>query len=350
MVFSLSARQAWTRAGAIRAYAAGRLPPVSQALWARMTAANPDATARRDGSGAALRAVLDGRHRQPPLRLAMVYPFAPHNYELRYWLAAAGIDPERDLRIVVAAPPTMVDLLRAGSIDGFCVGEPWATCAVQLGCGKVVVSKYDIWNNSPEKVLAVTADWHAHNPHPHAALIRALIEAGRWLDQPENRLEAAHVIAGESFVDSPVQVLRCSLLGHFDDAGRDEESGRDFHAFFRYAANFPWRSHALWMLGQMWRWGHIERPCDLPAIAERVYLPDFYRAAAAPLDIAVPRRDAKPEGIHDSTWTLDDATHPLPMGPDLFIDRREFHPERWRQYLREQEIGSPRVPLAALSD
>jgi len=323
----------------------GNAITLSPELFRQMTELDPAGMAERPRSARPLRRAIEARRHggDRRLTLAAVFPFSAHMYELRYWLAAAGIDPDRDLRIIVAAPPTMVGLLRAGNIDGFCVGEPWSSYASQLGCGKVVVAKYDIWNNSPEKVLAVTRDWHDQHPRTHAALIRALVEAARWLDDPEHRLEAAHVISGESFIDAPVDAVRPSLLGEFDDVERDDNT--DFHVFHRYAATFPWQSHALWLLGQMWRWGQIDRACDLPAIAERVYLPGFYRDAAAPLDIATPAVNSKVEGQHGSPWTLTDATAPMRMGPDGFIDGRVFDPAHWREYLSAFDIAHPLIAI-----
>jgi nitrate/nitrite transport system substrate-binding protein len=322
---------------------------VSPELFRMAGDLDPDGMRARPRSALPLRRVIEKRRRDgmPRLTLAVVFPFSTHSYELRYWLAAAGIDPDRDVRIIVASPPTMVGLLRSGSIDGFCVGEPWSSYAAQLGWGEVVVSKYEIWNNSPEKVLAVTREWHERHPHTHRALVQALIEACQWLDEPTNRLEAVHVIASESFVDAPVEAVSRSMLGRFPLDGA-QEAVADFHVFYRYAATFPWRSHALWLLGQMWRWGQVDRACDLRAIAQRVYLTDFYREAAASLDIRIPRGDVKSEGTHRHRWLLEEASGPLVMGPDAFIDGRVFHPERIRDYLAEPSIKSPRTPLEAL--
>ncbi len=328
----------------------GNAITVAPELFRELVELDPQGMYQRPRTARPLRRVIEERRRNGARRLtlAVVFPYSAHMYELRYWLAAAGIDPDRDVRIIVAAPPTMVGLLRAGSIDGFCVGEPWSTYASQLGWGKVVIGKYDIWNNSPEKVFAVTRAWHEAHPRTHAALVRALVEAALWLDDPEHRIEAAHVIAGESFVDAPIEAVRCSLLGEFADAERHDEGNADFHVFYRYAATFPWQSHALWLLGQMWRWGHIERRCDLPAVAKRVYLPEFYREATAPLDITVPDVDMKVEGSHGAPWTLIDANRALPMGPDAFIDGRVFDPMRWREYLAEEQVLHSRVPLDEL--
>src|SRR5512135_2909306 len=132
----------------------GNAITVSTALWERMVAADPESTRMRPVTAAALRCVIDADRRRgaPPLRFAMVYPFATHNYELRYWLAAGGVDPDVDVHMSVVPPPRMVEALESGRIDGFCVGEPWNSLAVERGLGRVVATKYEIWNNSPEKV------------------------------------------------------------------------------------------------------------------------------------------------------------------------------------------------------
>lgn len=329
----------------------GNAITVSPRLFRQMREIDAENMSRMPRTARPLRRVIDERRRAGlrPLVLAVVFPFSMHAYELRYWLAAAGIDPEHDLRIIVAPPPTMVGLLGAGDIDGFCVGEPWSSHAVALGIGRVVVTKHEIWNNSPEKVLAVTADWDERHPRTHRALVRSLVDAARWLDHAENRMEAVHIVAGESFVDAPVAAVQRSLVGPFAYGDGEAETFGDFHVFHRYAATFPWRSHALWILSQMWRWGQIERPCDLRAVAAEVYRPDIYREATAPLELVTPRLDFKSEGTHTSGWLLEEATHPLPMGADAFIDGQVFHPERCREYLAAQSITSPHVTLDDLS-
>jgi nitrate/nitrite transport system substrate-binding protein len=328
----------------------GNAVTVAPQLFEQMCAADPECMNHRPRGARPLRRVVEQRRRSAsrPLIFAVVFPFSAHAYELRYWLAAAGIDPERDLRIIVAPPPTMVGLLGAGDIDGFCVGEPWSSHAVHLGIGRVVITKYEIWNNSPEKVLAVTAEWDEHHPRAHRALVRAVVDAARWLDLPAHRQEAAHIVAGETFVDAPVAAVQRSLVGPFAFGAGEEGTLDDFHVFYRYTATFPWRSHALWLLGQMWRWGQIERACDLRAIVRDVYRPDIYREATSALEIVSPRIDFKTEGSHRQSWWLEDATPPLRMGADAFIDGQSFDPDFCREYLAAQAISSPHVPLDKL--
>lgn len=263
-----------------------------------------------------------------PLTFATVYPTSNHTYLLRYWLAAAGIDPDRDLRLIVVPPPQMVQRLKQGDIYGYCVGEPWNTLAVRDGIGCIVATGHDVWNNAPEKVLAVGAAWAQRYPATHMALICAIVEAARWLDEsPENRLRAAHLLTGEKYLDLPVEVISASLSGQLrvDQRGTQRELA-DFHVFYRYAANFPWRSHALWMLRQMVRWGQLPADADLLAAAHATYRPDIYRLAAARLGVALPTVDMKAEGGHRGAWKLGEGNAAVALGPDRFIDGAVFDP------------------------
>lgn len=302
----------------------GNAITVSTELHRRMRELDPQALQQQPVPARALKRVLDDERRdgRAPRVFAVVFPFSAHNYELRYWLATGGIDPERDLELRVVPPCKMVEALAEGAIDGYCVGEPWNAYAAHAGCGHTIVRSYDIWNNAPEKVLAVTREWAEHHPRTHRALVRALIDAARWIDRPENRLETIHVIAGESHVDAPVEVIERALAGDPRAAREDAGTG----TFFRGAATFPWRSHAIWFVTQMLRWGQVEPPVDITALVEAVYRTDVYRDAAAELGVATPLTDVKHEGVHDAPWLLEDATSPIVMGPDAFLDGRTFDP------------------------
>lgn len=310
----------------------GNAITVSNALYRRMAELDPAALRRRPVTAAPLRRIVDGGWRSgaAPLTLAMVFPFSTHNYVLRYWLAEAGIDPDRDVRLVVIPPPQMVDALKSGAIDGFCVGEPWNAVAVAEGLGHVLTTDYDIWNNKPEKVFAVSADWAAGHPATHRALLRALIEAAQWLDRPENRLPAAGLLAHPDYVGVPAEIIAMSMTGSFQYAASEAPQAMpDFNVFHRYAANFPWRSHALWLLTQMVRWGQLAEPVDLQAVARAVYRPDLYRQVAHELGVPCPCRDDKCEGQHAQAWRLEG----IELGPDRFLDGAIFDPEDPLGYL-----------------
>jgi nitrate/nitrite transport system substrate-binding protein len=324
----------------------GNAITVSEALYRRMAEADP----ANPASAHALAGVIaaDRAAARPPLTFATVFPYSSHSYQLRYWLATAGIDPDRDVRIVVVPPPQMAASLARGQLDGFCVGEPWNGMAVADGSGRVVTTGYAIWNNAPEKVLGVTEEWAEQNPVTHRAVVTALLQAAIWLDEPANRAEAAALLARSVYVNAPEAVLRAGLIGPFRCGPDDVRALPDFHVFHRYAANFPWRSHALWLLAQMVRWGQLPRGTDLHAAAAAVYRPALYREAAAALGIAAPAVDLKGEGLHAAGWTLETPTAPIPMGADRLLDGDLFDPQDVDGYLaglarREAEPRLARV-------
>ena len=322
----------------------GNAITVSEALYRRLADADPDALAARPVSATALRDLIerDRAAGRPPLRFGIVFPYSTHDLELRYWLASAGIDPDRDVSLRVVAPPFMVQRLEEGLLDGYCVGEPWNALAAARRSGRALVTKHEIWNHAPEKVLGVAEAWLERHPATHRALLRALLEAAALIDEPDRRLEVAHVIAGESFVDAPVDVVYRSLAW----AGRGG-AGPVFH---RNAATHPWISHATWLLSQMVRWGYVEKPIDLRATARRVYRPDLHREAAADLGLAAPLVDEKVEGAHGSAWMLDEATAPIPMGPDRFFDGLRFDPDEVISYLEHFAVSALRVRIDELAE
>lgn len=321
----------------------GNAITLSRALMARMEAADPAAMAERPLSARALKRVIEADRAAgaPRLTFGVVFSVASHAYQLRYWLAEAGIDPDADVRLVVIPPPDMVTSLQLGAIDGFCVGEPWNSLAAAGGIGRVAITSHDLWANAPEKVLGVTAAWAADHPATLAALVRALVRAGRWLDQPDNRRTAAALLSDSRYVGAPAPVLETALR----QGVKGHENG-DFVVFHRYAAGFPWHSHGLWTLAQMVRWGQLPLDTDLAAIAAATHRTDLYRAAVAGLDEPVPLIDSKIEGTHATPWTLTDATSPIPMGPDRFLDSQPFDPADVAGYLRRFPI-TRHVPVPA---
>ncbi len=309
----------------------GNAITVSSALWARMRAADASAGDNALASAKALAKVVqeDRSSAASPLTFAITFPYSSHNYELRLWLAAGGIDPDRDVRLVVVPPQQMLSHLTAGRIDGYCVGAPWNSLAAVQGVGRVVAAKCDIWENGPEKVLGVTRAWAERHPNAHRALVRALIEACAWLDEPRHHGEAAALLAQPGIVNAPVALLDALLDGRLVvEADAPLRLLPDFIAFHRYAANFPWRSQILWILTQMRRAGQIGPDADLRALAAQVVAADTYRAAAAELGLAAPTIDYKTEGTHAVNWTLRQATRPIPMGPDRLLGGEVFDPAK----------------------
>jgi nitrate/nitrite transport system substrate-binding protein len=204
----------------------------------------------------------------------------------RLWLSSAGLDPDRDVRMAVVPPPHTVAYLSGGAIDGYCVGEPWNQQSEALGIGRIALTGPDIWRGMPEKVLGCTESWAANNPDTLKALIKALIEACLWLDEPANRPEAARILSSPRYLNMPAEVMARTL----------ELPG--FHVFQRDFANFPWRSHADWFLAQMVRWKQAPADTDIKAVADRVYRTDIYRAAVRDMGVDCPDVDRLPAGAH----------------------------------------------------
>ena len=280
-----------------------------------------ESTTRGRPGPASLKQLIEQRklEKLPPLVLAVVFPYSSHNLLLRYWLASAGIDPDRDVTTVVLPPSQMVDHLRLGHIHGFFAGEPWNAVATADGIGCCVATGRDIWQNAPNKVLGVTEDWARANPDTLDALLRALYRAGAWLDG--NRAQAVSLLAEYLPVDR--RALAPALLGHTGyrpDTGDAPEP--DLLVFHRYLANFPWVSHGYWFLNQMARWGWLPGDQDLSAVAAACYRPDLYRRALA--DTPLPGQDWKGEGVHAGPWRLTTSQGDIGMGADTFIDGEEW--------------------------
>ncbi len=234
-----------------------------------------------------------------PFNMGMVFPVSTHNYELRYWLAAGGIHPgfyaphkgdisgqlQADALLSVTPPPQMPATLEAGTIYGYCVGEPWNQQAVFKGIGVPVITDYEIWKDNPEKVFGVSKKWADENPNTHLAVVKAMIRAAKWLDEDNNkkRKEAVKILAQSNYVGADYDVIANSITGTFEYEKGDKRSLPDFNVFFRYNATYPYYSDAIWYLTQMRRWGQIadHKPDSwYMETAKKVYRPDIYMKAA----------------------------------------------------------------------
>lgn len=283
----------------------GNAITVSLRVWDLMVAEGATLSAGPRALGEALRNVVRARERanKQPFTFAMVYPFSAHNYELRYWLAASGIDPDRDVRLVVIPPPLLVDAMREGQIDGFCVGEPWNSVAVSVGVGCIAMPTTAIWKLSPEKVLGCRLEWTQRHPDRLQALVRTLYKAAVWCEQPENHSELARLLAEPRFVGAPAEILLRGLSNRlWLQRGGESEYLPGFYLPASQAATFPWVSHALWFYSQMVRWGQVAFDPEHVAQVRATYRPDLYRLALDKIT-NIPAVDAKvelgPEGFFD---------------------------------------------------
>lgn len=237
---------------------------------------------------AAFAATLRRRARQGrrPLTLAVVFPYSSHNYLLRHWLAAGGLDPDRDLRLTVVPPPMVAQRLADGDIDGFCAGEPWGSHAAALGAGRIALSSGDIWPNHPEKVLCFAADYAARDPESATACTAAIIAATRWLEEAGNQAEAVNILRRRAFP----QLGRSEIAAAFEGMAE----GLPLAAPLRFrTATLPRREQAAWWLRQMRRWGHLPpEVSDSAALAP--WRQDIWRAAASRLRETEPPAPSPP--------------------------------------------------------
>jgi NitT/TauT family transport system ATP-binding protein len=225
-----------------------------------------------------------GRRRKAgaePLTFGMTFPFSTHNYQLRFWMAAGGVDPDEDVRLVVLPPPYMVDSLANGQVDAFCVGAPWNSVAVDLGVGHILHFSSDILVRAAEKVLAVRQNWADKNPDVLKALVRAHIRAAEFIEQPESRAEAARILAAPERIGVDAEVVQRTLDGRLKIApdGTRRESGR-YLLVGREDAARPDPAQAAWLYAQMVRWGQAAISPDALRTAMGVFRPDLYDAAA----------------------------------------------------------------------
>ncbi len=239
--------------------------------------------------------VTEYKNSGKPFKMGMVFPVSTHNYEIRYWLAAAGIHPgmytaenvqgqiDAEVLLSVTPPPQMPATLESGTIYGYCVGEPWNQQAVFKGIGVPVVTNYDIWKNNPEKVFVMTKKFVEENPNTAVAVTKALIRAGKWLDEPSNRAEAVKILSMSQYVGAPEEVLANSMTGTFEFEKGDKRSMPDFNVFYKYNATYPFYSDGIWFLTQMRRWGQIPeaKTADwYEKTIKDIYRPDVWKKAA----------------------------------------------------------------------
>jgi nitrate/nitrite transport system substrate-binding protein len=281
----------------------GNATTVSNEVWALMKPHVPHEGGKpvHPISAAAMKPAVEAfRAAGRPFNMGMVFPVSTHNYELRYWLAAGGLNPgfygpdnvtgqiAADVLLSVTPPPQMPATLQAGTISGYSVGEPWNQQAVFMGIGVPVVTDEQIWKNNPEKVLGLTADFVAKNPNTTRAIVKALIRAAMWLDEggTANRKEAARILAKPEYVGADARVIEASMTGAFEFEKGDVRPAPDFNVFFRHHATYPYLSDAVWFLTQMRRWGQIAEAKPDAWYAEqaaRIYRPDIYLDAARAL-------------------------------------------------------------------
>lgn len=234
----------------------GNAVTVSNAVAQAMHAAGWTGTLDPKASGTALAHYVSERSKtgSPPLRFGVVHPFSGHAYELRYWLADAGIDPDDDVEISVLPPPVMPDALKTGNLDGYCVGEPWNTIAITAGHGAMVTCKQKIWPDSPEKVLGVTETWAKERPQTLEKLLHALGQAATWCGKSENSAELAGILSAPEYLDCAAEDCLPALTGLLKITVDKVLEIPHFFQFVEGINAIPKTDQALWFYAQMVRW------------------------------------------------------------------------------------------------
>ena len=238
--------------------------------------------------GASLAKLMASEKRE--FTFAQTFPTGTHAMWLYYWMAANGINPIKDAKVITVPPPQMVANMRVGNMDGFCVGEPWNHRAIIDGVGVTAVTTQDIWKDHPEKVLGTTAEFVKKNPNTARAVTAAILEASRWIDASlGNKNKMAETIADKSYVNTSVDAINQRILGRYQNGMGKTWDDPNYMKFFNDGAvNFPYLSDGMWFLTQHKRWGLMKEHPDYLAMAKQVNQIDIYKQAATAAKVSVP--------------------------------------------------------------
>jgi nitrate/nitrite transport system substrate-binding protein len=252
-------------------------------------------------------------------KVAMTFRGGTHDLWIRYWLAAGGIDPDKDVETIVVPPPQMVANMKVGTMDAFCVGEPWNAQLANQGLGYSACSTGEIWKDHPEKSLAVRADFAAANPRATLALTAATIEAQRWCDEAANKDEMSQILGRRAWFNVPPADIAPRAKGEIDYG--DGRSAKDFPfkmKFWADHASYPFRSHELWFLTEDARWGVLPPDIDAKGLIAQVNREDIWREAAALAGVAA---SEMPAGTSRGKETFFDGVVFDPDAPGEYLSR-----------------------------
>ncbi|MEY2943032.1 MAG: hypothetical protein RLY97_1046 [Pseudomonadota bacterium] len=253
------------------------------------------------------------------ITMAMTFPGGTHDLWIRYWLAAGGINPDVDVDLITIPPPQMVANMKAGTMDAFCVGEPWNDQLVSQQLGYTAVSTGQLWMNHPEKAFSMRSDWVAANPNAAIAITAAIIEAQKWADNPANISRLAMMISGRDYLKVPVGDIADRLQGNFTMGDGRKIANAPFKMkFFAGHASFPYKSHDMWFLTEEQRWGKLPMSLNKGAAIAKVNRSDIWRAAAAKIGVSGPAGDSR--------------------GVERFFDGKVFDPGNPAAYLKSLAI------------
>jgi nitrate/nitrite transport system substrate-binding protein len=248
-------------------------------------------------------------------KIAVTFPGGTHDLWMRYWLAAGGIDPNKDVELIVVPPPQMVANMKVGTMDAFCVGEPWNAQLVSQGIGSTALTTGEIWANHPEKSLALRADFAEKNPKATQALLMAVMEAQQWADLDANKDELADIVSKRAWFNINKDDILGRLKGDIDYGnGKKVSASPNLMKFWRDQASFPFKSHDIWFLTENQRWGRVKSDADIAGLVAKVNGADMWRSAAKALSVAdIPASDSR--------------------GVEKFFDGKSFDPANPKAYL-----------------
>lgn len=252
-----------------------------------------------------------------PVNAAMTFPGGTHDLWIRYWMAAGGIDPNKDISTIVVPPAQMVANMKVGSMDTFCVCEPWNRQLINQKIGYTALTTSEMWQNHPEKSFGMRADYVDANPNSTKALLKAVMEAQMWCEDPANRKEVAEICSRRRWINAPVADIVDRLQGNFDyGTGRVVNNSPHQMRYWKDHASYPFQSHDLWFLTEDIRWGYLPPNLDTKSLIAKVNREDLWKVAAKELGVAA-------SDIPTSTS----------RGIEKFFDGKVFDPARPKAYL-----------------
>lgn len=254
------------------------------------------------------------------IKCAMTFPGGTHDLWIRYWLAAGGINPDTDVSTIVVPPPQMVANVKVGSMEAFCVGEPWPLQTVNQDVGYNALTTGELWKDHPEKAFAMRADWVDKNPKAAKALLMAVQEAQMWCDQDENKEEMCKILSKREWFKVPYKDIIDRSLGKFNMGVREFESKDLMQKYWRDTASYPYKSHDLWFLTEDIRWGYLPADTDTKKLVDAVNREDLWQEAAKAIgqEAAIPKSTSR--------------------GVETFFDGVKFDPEDPTGYLKSLKI------------
>ncbi|HVZ42942.1 MAG TPA: CmpA/NrtA family ABC transporter substrate-binding protein [Ramlibacter sp.] len=257
-----------------------------------------------------------------PVNAAMTFPGGTHDLWIRYWMAANAVDPNRDITTIVVPPAQMVANMKVGSMDTFCVCEPWNLQLIHQKIGYTALTTSELWMNHPEKAFALRADYVQANPNATKALLKAVMEAQMWCEDAKNRAEVAEICSRRRWINAPVEDIVDRIKGDFDyGSGRVEHNSRFQMRYWKDQASYPFQSHDLWFLTENIRWGYLPPGLDTKSLIAKVNREDIWRQCAKELGV-----DAK------------DIPASTSRGVEKFFDGKVFDPANPRKYLESLSI------------